>query len=176
MEVVLVRRIGIVLGVATVMAAIVALTAGTALAQSETETFRIRDTIAFIWENPCTEEEILFEGDFQNVFHSTLNEKGYHNFSRGNAVGITGTGLETGDEYRFINAGGYTQNQLANGMFIDNNKAAQLLVSDGNSPNTILQVVTKATFDDVDREPFLIFDITTFGCTPEVETTQTRSD
>lgn len=90
-------------------------------------------------------------------------------------MGITGTGLETGNEYRFINPGGVTQNLLANGMFTDNNGATQLLISEGNSPNAILSFVAKATLDE-DGEPGLVFEIATFGCTPEVETAQTRPE
>jgi hypothetical protein len=167
------RRIGVVLGVAVVMAAAVALTAGAALAQSETETFHIRDMTSFILDNPCTEEEILFEGDFHNVVHTTLNEQGGHTQSLTTNIGITGTGLETGDKYRFINAGGFQQSGLANGMSVDNNHVILLVVSEGSSPDLILQIVTKVMRDE-DGEPFLGFEIITNGCTPEVETTQRR--
>jgi hypothetical protein len=169
------RRIGVVLGVAVVMAAAVALTAGAALAQSETETFHIRDMTSFTFENPCTEEEILFEGDFQNVQHITLNEQARNVLSLTTNIDITGTGLETGDKYRFINTGGFQQSGGANGMSVDNNHVILLLVSEGNSPDLILQIVTKVMRDE-DGEPFLGFEIITNGCTPEVETTQTRMD
>jgi predicted hotdog family 3-hydroxylacyl-ACP dehydratase len=61
-----VKRMGIVLGVAALMAAIMALAAGTALAQAETETFHNTGTFTFTVENPCTGEEVLFEGKFNN--------------------------------------------------------------------------------------------------------------
>src|SRR5215211_5704595 len=77
-EVVLMRRIGVVLGVAVVIAAAVALAAGTALAQAETETSIRREPFAFIYDNRCTGEPMLIEGTFQQVTHTTLNENGHH--------------------------------------------------------------------------------------------------
>ena len=56
------KRIGVVLGVAAVMAAIVALTAGTAQAQAETDTTHTREPASFFIENPCNGEVILVEG------------------------------------------------------------------------------------------------------------------
>jgi hypothetical protein len=69
-EVVLVRRIGVVLGVAAVMATVIALTAGTALAQAQSDTFVTRDPVMLRLPNPCMPgEEIFFEGTFQVVGH-----------------------------------------------------------------------------------------------------------
>src|SRR5688572_19008506 len=104
------KRISIVLVLAAVMAAAVALMAGTALAQAETETFQIREPVEFVADaNDCTGEEILFEGVQHQTTVVTTNENGRHVVSRNNWTNFTGTGLETGDEYRLSTAGGVTE-------------------------------------------------------------------
>jgi len=53
------KRIVVVLGVTAVMAAAVALTAGTALAQAQKDTVQITN---LIMQNPCTGEFIAWNG------------------------------------------------------------------------------------------------------------------
>ena len=170
------KRIVVVVGVAAVMAATVALTAGVALAQAETETFHIRGTSTFTVENPCTGEEILFEGKFHNPQHTTLNESGYHFVTRGMVIDVTGTGLQTGDKYRFINAGGivgYSEiEDEVGGLNVNNYEGIFMVVSEGASPNFLMHLLYKVTFDTADGQPGLAFTAETIGCTPEVEPTR----
>jgi hypothetical protein len=70
------KRIVVVLGVAAVMAAMVALTAGTALAQSETETFNDRVPIEGRLFNACTQEFVTYEGTQYFVLHITEDPNG----------------------------------------------------------------------------------------------------
>src|SRR5829696_6042036 len=91
------KRMGVVLGVAAVMAAIVTLAAGTALAQAQTTTINERipltpDDTPF---NPCTEEPLVLEGTVHLMFHATddaaggVHFKGHSNI-QGQAVSSSG--------------------------------------------------------------------------------------
>jgi len=176
-EVALMRRIVVVLGVTAVMAAAVALTAGTALARAETETFQnTGEVIPFTIENPCTGEEILFEGKVRNPVHTTLNENGYHDVTRGVLIDVTGTGLQTSDKYRLVNAGGLAEYSEiegeVGGLYVNNDETIFMVVSEGASPNFLMHLLYKVTFDTADGQPGLVFAAETIGCTPEVETTR----
>jgi hypothetical protein len=170
------KRISIVLGVAALMAVMVALAAGTAFAQAETETFHNRGTFTFTVENPCTGEEVLFEGKFNNTVHVTLNKNGYHDVTRSQVSDVTGTGLQTGDKYRFINAGGLAEyseiEEEVGGLYVGNDETMFMVVSEGSSPNFLMHLLYKVTFDTADGQPGLVFEAQTIGCTPEVETTR----
>jgi hypothetical protein len=170
------KRIVVVVGVAAVMAAAVALTAGAALAQAETETWHNRGQSNFTIENPCTGEEVLVENTFHNVIHVTLNENGYHTHSHASATDATGTGLQTGDEYRFINAGGFTEWQEivdeTSGLYVNNYEVIYMVVSEGASPNFLMHLLYKVTSDTADGQPGLVFRAETISCTPEVEPTR----
>lgn len=172
-EVVLVRRIGIVFGVAAVMAAAVALTAGTALAQAITDHSRTNEPFTEIIENPCTGEEILFEGTFRQVTHFVQNDNGLH----GGVIEVvtaTGTGVESGERYRFINSVNSAFYNGNDGMVVDDVGREILVVSNGASPNFVTHLRAKATTDLDDGQPSTSFEMAVVGCTPEVETTHTR--
>jgi hypothetical protein len=158
------------------IAAIVVVSAGAALAQAETTTFHNRGQITFTIDNPCTGEEILFEGRFHNPQHTTLNDNGYHVVTRGNVMDVTGTGLLTGDRYRFINAGGLVEYSEiegeVGGLYVNNDETIFMVVSQGASPNFLMHLLYKVTFDTADGQPSLVFAADTIGCTPEVETTR----
>jgi hypothetical protein len=83
------RRIVTVLGVAALMAATVALTAGAALAQAETVTVNERTTQVEELENPCTGEPITFETTLHTISHMTTTEEGgLHLSSHFNVQGV----------------------------------------------------------------------------------------
>jgi hypothetical protein len=68
-EVVLMRRVIVVLGVAAVMAATLALTAGVALAQeAKPDHYRERLPVSEEWTNWCTGETVTWEGTVQMVY------------------------------------------------------------------------------------------------------------
>ena len=169
------RRRGIVLGVAAVMATTVALAAGTALAQAETSTIQVQGPTSFTVDNLCTGETILFEGDFHNVIHTTFNENGQHFVTNG-GTRVTGTGLQTGDEYRLITAGAYVEyvesTGEGEGLFLNNEATTFHIISQGPSPDFIGHVVSKTTVDLIDQQPNTVFVAEVIGCTPEVETTR----
>jgi hypothetical protein len=165
------RRISVVLGVAGVMAATVALAAGTALARAETETIRTEEPFTETIDNPCTGEPILFEGTLHRTTHTTLNETGYHFVSRYNASDVTGTGLLTGDTYTAPGAGITVGSSLVNGQNTNTEEFFLVYASNGDSPNFILHFLIKTTTNDQQQ---MAVEVTTIGCTPEVETTHTH--
>jgi hypothetical protein len=78
------------------------LTASPVLAQAETYTESERYPVHFeIW-NPCTEEDVLIDGYFHEMFHVTVSEDG-RLLLRGqlNPQNVVGVGLDTGAQYRF---------------------------------------------------------------------------
>jgi hypothetical protein len=159
------RRIVVVLGVAAVMATMVALAAGTASAQAETETFHQRGPYTRAVENPCTGEEVLIEGTFHAVIHTTLNDDGtYHAVVRGN-INATGTSVLTGDKYRFINTGGAEGYSGVGGQEVNNEEFTYLVVSEGASPNFLMHFVVKVTFN-TDGHPNTVVEAGTIRCTP----------
>jgi hypothetical protein len=174
-EVVLMRRMFVVLGLMAVMAAIAALTAGAALAQAQTETSIIRESFEIIGENRCTGEPILIEGDFQQVTHTTLSENGSHVVISSNIRNVSATGLQTGDEYLITGTAHTVQSELSNGIQVSNDGAAEVVVSKDGSPNALIHLLFKYTFDADDGQPSMVVEVTTIGCTPEVETTHAHS-
>jgi hypothetical protein len=159
---------------AALMAAIVALTAGTALAQAETETSIRREPFAFIYDNRCTGEPMLIEGSFQQVTHTTLSENGYHVVISSHISNVTGTGLQTGDEYRITGTAHTVQGSLRNGIEVSNDGTTEVVVSKDGSPNALLRLLFKYTYDADDGQPNMAVVGETIGCTPEVETTHTQ--
>ena len=168
------KRIVVVLGVAAVMAAVVALTAGTALAQAQRDTQTIENLYI---ENPCTGEYIVWNGTVDTVWHEINNANGRH-YSYHSRLNIFGTGLETGDTYRMLNAG----NDIGNEVIIEgeyypseshyvNVGLHTLVVSDGASPNFLINVVFRYTGSD-EPQPG---DISFYNerCTPDLETAPT---
>ena len=165
------RRIGVVLGVAVVIAAAVALAAGTALAQAETETSIRREPFAFIYDNRCTGEPMLIEGTFQQVTHTTLNENGHHVASSSHISNVSGTGLQTGDEYRITGTAHTVQSSLRNGIELSNDGTTEVVVSKDGSPNSVVLLLFKYTVDVTDGQPSMVVEVVSFRCTPEGETT-----
>jgi len=166
------RRLSVVLGVAAVMAAIVALMTGTALAQAETDTSQTTEPLSFLLENPCNGEEILVEGEVRVLSHTTQNEQGSHSLFLFTEP-LSGTGLETGDKYRFITVGHETTRDLANGVNGFAGTQPFLVTSEGASPNFIFFITHQAVFDD-DGQPTHDFQTAVFGCTSDIETIHLR--
>ncbi len=136
------RRIVVVLGVAALMAAMVALPAGAVLAQAETEKYQEKMPLTFTDYNPCTGEEILWEGIWTGNIHVTTNENGRHVASSFHTIHLTGTGLETGDQYRAVGASGVREHQLINRRselhrYIYSETGTGLTISKGDTPNFI---------------------------------------
>ena len=169
------RRIVVVLGVAALTAAMMAVTAGVALAQAETDHFRDTGDVSFTVENPCTGEEILFEGRYRNATHVAQTDDRYHSGNHGTLINVTGTGSGTGDKYRLVNPGGFDQSSLnvdEDGyLFVNNDGFTFLVVSEGASPNFLMHVRLKETVDSADGQPLLAFTGETSDCTGEVEHT-----
>ena len=107
------RRIRVVLGVAVVMAAAVALTAGAALAQAETGT--INEQIPFSGEetvNECTGEPVTIEGTIHTLFHTTNTENGGMHFV--GHFNVQGRGVSpSGAKYVLVSG----DNFIVNGEF-----------------------------------------------------------
>ncbi len=96
------RRIFVVLGVAVVMAAIVALAAGTALAQANDGATSIREPFTAEGFNPCNGETYFVEGFLHFVSNTTVDSSGTpHEVLHLNQVGVKGVG-ESGATYSFI--------------------------------------------------------------------------
>jgi hypothetical protein len=175
------RRITLLLCVVAVVVAIVVLTAGTAFAQAETQKYLNSGEFTTTFENPCTGEDILFEGTYRNPVHATLNKNGYHTVSRSTEINATGTGSETGDKYRLINPGGFAESSQfpktegeVGGLLVDNEEGILMVVSEGASPNFLIHFLYKVTYDTEDGQPSLVFEAETGGCTSDIETFRTR--
>jgi hypothetical protein len=156
------KRVGVVLGVAMVM---VALTGGTALAQAETETSRVREPFALVGDNPCTGEPMQLEGEFQQVTHTTLSQNGYHTVSSSHIINMTGTGLQTGDKYRITGTAHTVGASLRNGIEVSNDGATEVVISKGSSPNALVHLLFKYTVD-ADGQPNMVVTAETIRCTP----------
>jgi hypothetical protein len=144
-----VKRIVVVLGVTALLAAVAALVAGTALAQPKGEHFQIREPITFTDYNPCTGEEILWEGIHTSNIHVTTNATGRHVVSNFTIM-LTGTGLETGDEYRGTGASGVREHQLSTGpsdtpRYVYNETSMGVTISKGGSPNALGRYQVRVT-------------------------------
>jgi hypothetical protein len=103
-EVVLMRRIFVVLTLGTLITGLVA--APTA-AKAEVETFPFQ----FISENPCTGEHIEWTGTATTVSQDIENANGRH-FAFHTRLNVFGTGLQTGDTYRLVNSGTNVGNEV----------------------------------------------------------------
>ncbi len=147
------KRVGVVWGVVTVLAAALAVTAGAALAQSESsKPSTTEEKVYFLWYHPCVGEDILFEGDESDRLPQ-----------------FTGTGLETGDKYHFVNPGRNTLRETASGLLISNEGATQLLISNGGSPNVLLHYFIMGRTDPVDGQPSFSIERFTYRCIPNGE-------
>jgi len=174
------KRISIVLGLAVLMAATVVLTAGAALAQATTETFNVSSPVSFTIDNPCPgyEEPILVEGVFHHVVQVTQvdlpnTQPGTDIFkytNSTNTTNVTGTGLETGDEYRFINQGGLFETTLpadetSQGIaFTNTEELSYIVVSNGASPNFMLHGTWKTVYRE-GTEPTIQLENVWTSCT-----------
>ena len=163
-----VKRILSVLVGTVVMAALMTVMAGAALAQAETATFNVRQPESFTMDNPCTGEPILIEGVFHYVVHVTENENGYHVAIRTNSSNVTATGQQTGDKHRAIHQTGVVQGSLINGVFTSNETLDWRFVTTGSSPNYLLHATVKYTFDE-DGQPSVVVEKVTAECTPSDE-------
>ena len=131
---------------------VVLLASGIARAAATTETDVYRQPESFTIDNPCQgyEEPILVEGIFQYVYRVTsvggdpLHPDLSYYLNHANASNVTGTGLETGDEYRFINGvvSTGTSSPGPSGMQFTYN-VRYIIVSDGTSPNFIYHEVLR---------------------------------
>jgi hypothetical protein len=158
----------------TAMAAVLLMASGLALAQTATETLNVNRMERFTIDNPCTGEPILVEGVFHHLVHVTRTEEGYHFVIRTNTQDVTGTGLQTGDEYRFINVGGAVGSDVINGVATNTDEGSFMVVTQGASPNFIIHGTLHAVVDQ-DFDPYVIFEVSTVGCTPDIETTRTTN-
>jgi hypothetical protein len=147
---------------------------GLALAQAATETLNVNQPESFTIDNPCTGEPILVEGVFHHLVHVTQTEEGYHFVIRTNTQDVTGTGLRTGDEYRFINVGGSVGGSVINGVNTNTNEFSFMVVTEGASANFILRGTEVVVYDE-DFDPYVIFAVSTVGCTPDIETDRTTN-
>lgn len=105
--------------------------------------------------------------------HVTQTEDGRHDVITTNTRDVTGTGLQTGDEYRFINAGTSQDNSVdlnqGDSSIQEDNQAANLMViSDGASPNFLVHGVYHETFN-ADGQPLVFFQVIVSGCTTDLE-------
>jgi hypothetical protein len=167
----IVRR-SITLLVALAVALLVA--SGVAMARAATETLNVNQPESFTIDNPCTGEPILVEGVFHHLVHVTQTQEGYHFVIRTNTQDVTGTGLQTGDEYRFINVGGAVGGSVINGVHTNIDEVSFMVVTEGASPNFILHG-TEVLVHDEDFDPYVIFEVSTVGCTPDIETNRTTN-
>jgi hypothetical protein len=147
---------------------------GVALAHAATETLNVKKQERFTIDNPCTGERILVEGVFHYLTRVTQNENGYHFVIRTNTEDVTGTGLQTGDEYRFINVSGAVGGSVINGVNTNIDEVSFMVVTEGASPNFILHATEVLLFDE-DFDPYVIFEVSTVGCTPDIETSRTTN-
>jgi len=168
---------------AVAIAVVVLLASGIARAAATTETEVYRQPESFTINNPCQgyEEAILVEGVFQYVYRVTsvgedpLNPDLYYYLTHANASNVTGTGLETGDEYRFINGGVSTGTSSPgpSGMQFTYN-VRYMIVSDGASPNFILHEVLRQVIGP-DGQPFITIEKFWATCTAGAETSPTTA-
>ena len=166
------KRISFVLGLAVLMAATVALMAGTALAQAETETFQIREPVEFVADaNDCTGEEILFEGVQHQTTVVTTNENVRHVVSRNNGINFTGTGLETGDEYRLTIGGGSSEGVITDNLFVYSEQGHSVLVIEGDSSNVRTHFRDIEVIDFSGDQPSVRIEEFSLDCIPGDTTT-----
>jgi hypothetical protein len=166
---------------AVAIAVVALLASGIASAAATNETKVYRQPESFTIDNPCQgyEEPILAEGVFQYVYRVTtigedpINPDRYYFLIHANASNVTGTGLETGDEYRFINGvvnTGTSSTGPSGSQFTYN--VRYIIVSDGASPNFILHEVLRQVIGP-DGKPFITIEKFWATCTGGVGTSPT---
>jgi hypothetical protein len=166
------KRIVVVLGMTALMSAVAALVAGTALAQAQTERFQITEPLEFVAEaTDCTGEDILFEGVLHTNIVVTTNGNVRHVVSRNNAIDLTGTGLETGDEYRLTLGGSLTENQIKGDRYVYAEEGHSVLISEGDSSNQRTHYRSIVVYDFTHDQPSVSIDAFSLDCTPGDTTT-----
>jgi hypothetical protein len=163
---------------AVAIAVVVLLASGIASAAATNETDVYRQPESFTIDNPCQgyEEPILVEGVFQYVYRVTsVGEDPYYFLVHANASNVTGTGLETGDEYRFINGVVATGSGSPGPSGSQNTyNVRYMIVSDGASPNFILHEVLRQVIGP-DGQPFITIEKFWATCTAGVERSPTAA-
>jgi hypothetical protein len=170
------RLIALVVTVATVLL----LGSGLAIAQATTETSNVMEPVSFTIEDaaggiicPEYDEPILVEGVFHHLVHVTTDANGgYHYVIRTNTQNVTATGLETGEEYQFINPVGAIGGS-GTGMETSKAEGTFHVISRGASSNLLIHYTETLVFDE-DFDPYLSFQMGNVGCTPNIETGHNR--
>jgi hypothetical protein len=176
------KRISIVLGLAVLMAATVVLTAGAALAQATTETFNVRTYESFIIpeENATCpgQEAIQLDGFFHYVVQVTKvdlpntqsDTDVYKVTNNTNTTNVIGTGLVSGNEYRFVGTGRLNETLLfpevtPEGIqYTGIEETSYSIISPGASTNLRVHVTSKIVYDE-DQAPLIKIEKATFDCT-----------
>jgi hypothetical protein len=170
----------VLMTVAAMMAVIVVGGAAVAMAQTSIEKFNVSSPAQFTIDNPCPgyEEPILVEGVFHHVLQVTQvdlpnTQPGTDIFkytNSTNTTNVTGTGLETGDEYRFINPGGTHDTTLpadetSQGIaFTNTEELSYIIVSKGPSPNYMFHGTWKTVYRE-GTEPIIQLENVWTSCT-----------
>ena len=95
-----------------------------------------------------TPEPVSFSGQYQSVFHYTLDGSGVAHFSGAVTSSGVGTGLVTGTSYRFAGASSSSTNEAPNGFPYHNTFTNTfLLVSHGPGDNLLMHATTHVTID-----------------------------
>ena len=136
----------------TLIAAALAVSASAALAQAQTDTFIAKEPITFGATNPCNGEFIEFSGTFLLQGHSTYDANGnQHSTSGSAAMNITGTGEQSGAQYRYIVGGErhIVHETLAEPFRPEIRTAVSTLniVGSGEAPNFRMHVTTHYTYN-----------------------------
>jgi len=125
-----------------------ALAAGMALAQATTDTFTEKVPVDTTLINDCTEEAVQLTGDVNFLFHVTEDANGgLHVQLHTSAQGITGTGLESGTQYRVV---GVTRDEYYFGPGETREETyvnSVRLVSNGSSDNLLVTQIFHVTFN-----------------------------
>jgi hypothetical protein len=137
----------LVLSLAVVGTAL-ALAAGMALAQASTDTFNVKVPIDEVFPNSCTDEPVRLTGKLHILFHITEDAKGgFHVQFHAQPQGVSGTGLESGTQYRGVGVtrdGAYfPPGELRQFTFVNRFH----LVSKGPSENLLLNETIHVTFN-----------------------------
>ena len=167
-------KMGWVSWTAVVAGVALLLASGVAVGQATTEVVRVSEMQSFILDEEihgaCIDEPILVEGVFYGVGAVIQNDNGYHYALNGGTANVTGTGQESGDEYRFINVGSTVGSSLVNGVDIYNTALSFIVITEGPSPNFMMQ----GTYHQVLHEnSHLIVDQGSIHCTPDVKMSRT---
>jgi hypothetical protein len=175
------RRTLAVLGAVVTMAVMLVVTSAVGTAQATTEKFNVRTYASFVLteENPhCPgQEDIKVEGFFHQVTQITAvdlpnTEPGtdiYKNTGRSNSSNVIGTGLVTGNAYRFINTGGVAETLLfpeatpQGIVYTGTEENSYRIISPGVSPNFTLHVTSKIVLDE-NQEPIITIENVRVSC------------